>query len=200
MKKIFTILMLVIIAVTFTACGGGDKKSSSSSSQTAQTQAAPKAEPTLHVKPEVFQQRYNEYLHSRGGILGESGALDIGEPEIKKGSVNDAVVYANNELNLALNQTIDKKTGEIKEVFTTAVIAGKDTQTIQASLMCALVSYNALIYAVDPNADIDKIQENLGLHESAGEWIKNTDTTYNKIKYFKMVMKGIGLSFGASVQ
>lgn len=156
--------------------------------------------PTLHVTPAVFQQRYNEYLHSQGGEIGAMGALDIGEPVIKSGSVNDSVAYANNDINLALNQTIDKNTGEIKEVMLTSAIAGKDGKTIQASLMFAIVAYNALIYAVDPNSDRNAIQGALGLNDNVGEWAKDTNTTYNNIKYFKGVMKGIGLSFGASAQ
>lgn len=162
--------------------------------------AKPAQVATLHVTPAVFMQRYNEYLHSQGGELGASGALDLAEPNIQSGSVNDTVAYANNDLNLALNETIDKNTGEIKEVFVTSAIAGKDGKTIQSSLMIALVSYNALIYAVDPNSNRDTVQKGLGLQENVGEWAKNTETNHNGIKYFKMVAKGIGLSFGASAQ
>lgn len=184
-----------------------DKKQTTQIEQQANKAAEKAPEPakpvqvaTLHVTPDVFRQRYNEYLHSQGGEIGASGALDLAEPVIKSGSVNDAVAYANNDLNLALNETIDKNTGEIKEVFITSAIAGKDNKTIQASLMIALVSYNALIYAVDPNSNRDTVQKGLGLQENVGEWAKNTETKHNGIKYFKMVAKGIGLSFGASAQ
>ena len=155
---------------------------------------------TLHITPAIFQQRYNEYLQSQGGEIGASGALIIGEPNIQSGSVNDTVAYANNDINIALNQTIDKNTGEIKEVIITSVIAGKDGKTVQASLMFAIVAYNALIYAVDPNSDRNAIQGALGLQNNVGEWANNTNTTYNNVKYFKGAIKGIGLVFGASAQ
>ena len=167
---------------------------------TQQTTSQQAQGPTLEVNPYEFRERYNEFLHSSGGMIGETGGLDIGEPYIKSGSINDAVSYANNDLNLALNQTIDKRTGEMKEVFLTSTIAGKDTKTIQASLITAIISYNALIYAVDPEADIDVIQENLGLHKSASEWATDTETIHNDVKYYKRVVKGIGMVFGASAQ
>lgn len=218
------IAVCLLISSCVSGCGGGSKQNTPTSSvpkveqqqqKPAETKPQteppkqemppaptppPKAEPTLHVNPHEFRARYNEFLHSSGGMIGESGALDLGEPAIKTGSVNDAVAYANNNLNLALNETIDKNTGEIKEVFLTAAIAGKDSKTIQSSLISAIVSYNALIYAVDPDADIDAIQADLGLHESIDKWVKDTNTVHGDVKYFKMVIKGIGMSFGASAQ
>ncbi len=207
------------MAFAIAGCGGGSKPKTSSSSSTPpatqQTTPAPapaqtpppapapeppKAVPTLHVDPYAFQARYNEFMHTEGGQIGASGGLDIGTPNISNGSVNNTVAYANNSLNLALNETIDKASGEIKEVFVTSAIAGKDGKTIQASLMAAIMSYNALIAAVDPEADIDAIQANLGLHESIDQWVKDTDTTVNDVKYFKRVVKGIGLIFGAEAK
>ncbi len=217
-KRIVGIVCIASLVINFaTGPSNNDaaKETKSTTATTQQTQEKkeePKAaekvpEPpkavqvaTLHVTPAVFRQRYNEYLHSQGGEIGASGALDLADPAIQSGSVNDTVAYANNDLNLALNETIDKNTGEIKEVFITSLIAGKDNQTIQASLMVALVSYNALIYAVAPNSNRDTVQEGLGLHQNVGEWAKNTETNHNGIRYFKMVAKGMGLSFGASAQ
>lgn len=156
--------------------------------------------PTFHVTPEVFQQRYNEYLHSKAGQLGASGKLDLGAPKIESGSVNNTVAYASNELNLAINQTIDKASGEIKEMMITSTFAGKDGETTRASLAVAIVSYNAAIYAIDPNADHEKIQNGLGLDQKVTEWIKESNTTNNNIEYFKKPIQGVGLCFGASAK
>ncbi len=211
--KASVIAVCLLIGALVAGCGGGSKPKTSSSTPPATQQTAPapaqtpppapeppKAVPTLHVDPYAFQTRYNEFMHTEGGQIGASGGLDIGEPNISNGSVNNTVAYANNNLNLALNETIDKASGEIKEVFITSAIAGKDGKTIQASLMAAIMSYNALIAAVDPEADIDAIQAALGLHESIDKWVKDTDTTVNNVKYFKRVVKGIGLIFGAEAK
>lgn len=152
--------------------------------------------PTLHVTPAVFQQRYNEYMHDRAGELGASGVLDLSSPVVKSGSVNDAVAYAYNDLNLALNLTIDKNTGEVTQVMLTSLIAGKDGKTVQASLIGAVMAYNAAIYAVDTEADHDVVINSLGMNENVTEWVKDTKTHHNGNRYFKTVIKGVGLAFG----
>ncbi len=155
-----------------------------------------KAASTLHVSPQQFRERYNEYLHSK---LGEAGALELSEPVIKSGSVNDVVKYVKEDLNFGIIERIDKNTGEIIEVQLTSLLEGKDKETVQASLMAAVISYCALMHAVDPEVDSDSILKDLGLTNSVDEWVKDTNTTYNGVKYFKGAVKGVGaLQFGAS--
>ena len=210
-KRILSILMACMIAVTIAGCGGNNKDTAKNNTTSAQTEQkkeqpqqdvkpaeAPKPTPTLHVNPTDFQIRFNNYMHNDGGELGATGMFDIGEPVVKKGNGQDVVQYVNNDLNLIIQQHIDPISGEIKEVFITSTIAGKDGQTIQASLLAAVMVHVATIKSVDPSADAAAIQEALGMTQSPDKWIADTATSSNGIKYYKKVVKGVGLAFGAS--
>lgn len=158
----------------------------------------PQPTPTLHVNPTDFQIRFNNYMHNYSGELGATGMFDIGEPSIQKGNGQDVVQYVNNDLNLIIMELIDPVTGEIKEVSVTSTVAGKDGQTIQASLLSAIMVYVATIKSVDPSADAAEIQEKLGMTQSVDKWVTDTETSSNGVRYFKKVIKGVGLGFGAT--
>lgn len=161
---------------------------------------APAQVPTLHITPTEFQQKYNEYLSILPFEDVNPNHLILGIPVLRHEPLDDIVEYTFNDLQIGMKETIDKSTGEIKEIVIIAYIAGQKGEDVRTTLLFALAAYNAAILAIDPNANTDDIAKGLDLYNKVSEWAKDTDTAHGNFTYFKRVFVGYGLAFGVSAE
>lgn len=158
-----------------------------------------KTSPTLKIKPEEFQQRFNQVMHTDIGEMGASGAFDIGSPQIQPGTKRDFVKYSYNGFNVTLTEYVDKNTGAIQEIAILVPInndTGKDA--VLADMTAAILIFTASIEATDVSfkeGDAADIYEKLGMNLPAEEWVKNTETSRKGMKYSKKVIPKTGFEF-----